>query len=67
MSTAATIMKNLADWYPLKPAQAIESKEPLPINNTNNVASYVLLCRISYYPDDPDNKVCSAPYNVVSN
>jgi len=61
LSSPAIVIKNSADWYPVEPAKAIDSKEPLSVINSDGVANYVLLRRITYYPDDLDNKVSSAP------
>jgi len=50
-------VENTAEWYPLAPALAVGDREPLTVENTDNRASYVLLRRLFYYPDDTDNKV----------
>jgi len=50
-------VKDIDDWYPVAPAPAHGSYEPLPVENTDGRATYILLRRISYYPDDPDNNV----------
>jgi hypothetical protein len=56
-SEFSSTVKDMKDWYPVEPASAVGSREPLPVSNSNGRAGYVLLRRVKYIPDDDEGNV----------